>query len=106
MVFVLPKSQLAENRIRTFNPAVAVSTIRESIVGGKCDKSIGCIRRRLWRNVAEEFGAIVNRAVAVAIERQKSISRIRGSPGNGQRPPSFSMLKTTPPAASVIPNPL
>src|SRR5258708_6089750 len=80
MVFVNPQEQTRKDRVTVIDDAVAVAAILGLIELGQGKIPIPVVRLRLLRKVAEQFLAIVDSAVSVAVQRQEGVSRTRCSP--------------------------
>lgn len=78
MVDVLPEKQGGEDGVVGVYHAVAVAAIDGLIILGERSEAIWIIRAWLRREVAEDFSAVVNRAVAVAVEREKGVVGVGG----------------------------
>src|SRR5437016_1001491 len=73
VIRVLPQSQRIEDRITLIDYSVAISAVCRLVVFGKSIESVETNAGRWWwllRERTEQFRAIVNRAVAIAIEHQ------------------------------------
>lgn len=85
MIRILPQTQAGEDSVTFVDRPITVAAVGRLVIFSQCQKAIGARRRRLWREITEQFGPIVYRAVAVAVEHKKGVVRASGSPGQTNR---------------------
>ncbi len=80
MIEVLPQPKAGKDRISGVNNAVIVASVSRFIKFSQGNESIRLIRRRLRREVSKQFAAIIDAAVAVAIQTKPGVIRRSAGP--------------------------
>src|SRR5512133_3130842 len=81
MVAVHPKTERGEDRVAAVDDAVAIASVPRFVIFGEGEKSVPPRRRWLRREIAEQFRAIVDLPVTIAIQYEKRAARSE-DPGN------------------------
>lgn len=82
VVCVLPEAEAGEDSITAVDHAVAVAALRLRVILREGKKAVWVGRRGLRGIVAEEFCAVVNRAVAVSVQHKESVVGVGARPGD------------------------
>ena len=68
VIGVLPQKQRGENCVAPIYSAVTIAAVPRFVEFSQREKAIGTVGRSLRRKITEEFPAIVNYAIAIAIQ--------------------------------------
>src|SRR6266480_1507717 len=80
MICVLPQPEAGKDGVLPVNKAIAVAATFCFIQFRQCQKSVLVTSRRLWSEIAKQFRPVVDRSIAIAIEREPGIIRPCGRP--------------------------
>ena len=73
VVRVFPQTQQTVYRIMSIDSPVPISAARRYVILRERDKAVRGCRGRLGREIAEQFGAIVDRAVIVPVKNEQRV---------------------------------
>lgn len=78
VVSVLPQPQAGEDGVFVVYQAVAVAALLRLVIISQCQKTVGRVRGRLRREVAEQFRTVIYCAIAIAVKREPSVVGVGG----------------------------